>query len=63
MGNFALDLQEGYKRNKKLLYAVMRNKTKPKTELCSKLGIQKVGLDTRCLSQDMDEHFMELLNA
>jgi hypothetical protein len=30
---FLLDLQEGYKGNKKLLYAVMRNKTKPKTEL------------------------------
>jgi hypothetical protein len=32
---FVLDLQEDYKGNKKLLYAVMRNKTKPKTELCS----------------------------
>jgi hypothetical protein len=29
-----LDLQEDYKGNK-LLYAVMRNKTKPKTELSS----------------------------
>jgi hypothetical protein len=32
---FVVDLQEYYKGNKKLLYAVMRNKTKPKTELSS----------------------------
>jgi hypothetical protein len=28
-----LDLEENYKENKKLLYAVMRNKTKPKSEI------------------------------
>jgi hypothetical protein len=31
---FVVDIQEGYKENK-LLYAVMGNKMKPKTELCS----------------------------
>jgi hypothetical protein len=30
---FMLDLEENYKENKKLLYAVMRNKTKPKSEI------------------------------
>jgi hypothetical protein len=30
---FVLDLEENYKDNKKLLYAVMRNKTKPKSEI------------------------------
>jgi ribosomal protein S17E len=32
---FVLDLQEDYKGNKKLLYAVMRSQTKPKTEICN----------------------------
>jgi hypothetical protein len=30
---FVLDLEENYKENTKLLYAVIRNKTKPKSEI------------------------------
>jgi ribosomal protein S17E len=30
---FVLDLEQNYKDNKKLLYAVMRNKRKPKSEI------------------------------
>jgi hypothetical protein len=44
---FVMDLQEDYKGNKKLLYAVTRNKVKPKTELCHTRQKKKVGLDTR----------------
>jgi hypothetical protein len=44
-----LDLQENCKGNK-LLYAVMKNKMKPKTELQPTRQKLKVSLDTRCLS-------------
>jgi hypothetical protein len=33
--NLVVDLQDDYKGNKKLLYAMIRNKMKTKTELCS----------------------------
>jgi hypothetical protein len=32
---YGLDLHEDYKGNAELSHAVMRNKSKPKTELCS----------------------------
>jgi hypothetical protein len=47
---FVVDLQEDYKGNEKLLYAIMMNKMKRKTELCSTLHKNgKFGVDTRCL--------------
>jgi hypothetical protein len=52
-----LVLQEDYKGNKKLLYAVMRNKTKPKTELHSILDRNGK------LFWTQDDYFMTRMNA
>jgi hypothetical protein len=61
---FVLDLQEDYKGSKKLLYVVMRNKRKHKTELCNILDRngKLVWVQDICLRTCV-EHFMELLNV
>jgi hypothetical protein len=61
---FVVDLLEDYKENNKLLYAVIRNKTKPKTELCSILDKNENLVWTKdAFLRTWMEHSMELLNG
>jgi ferric iron reductase protein FhuF len=61
---FVVDLKEDYRGNKKLLYAVMRNKMKPKTELCSVLDKNgKLVWTQEAYLRVWMVHFMELLNG
>jgi ferric iron reductase protein FhuF len=60
---FALDLQEDYKEHE-LLYALMRNKTKPKSELCSVQDRNgKLVWTQDPYLRTWMEDFMELLNV
>jgi hypothetical protein len=61
---FVLGLQEDYKGNKKLLHTVIRNKMKPKTELCSTLDrIRTLVWTQDAYLRTWMEHFMGLLNG
>jgi hypothetical protein len=61
---FVLDKQEDCKGNKNLLYAGMRNKMKPKTELCSILDKDgKLVWTEDAYLRTWMEHFMELLSV
>jgi hypothetical protein len=64
MKKSVLDLQEDHIGKKKLLYAVMRNKSKPKTELCSIIDRNgKLVWTQVAYLRTWVKHFMELLNV